>query len=163
MGITYNALLKWFEAYFEAFNNNAGPLATVVKMKDYFTPDFEFWPYNQPGERPRSREALLMTMVHPGLHEHLTPLEYAVDLKQMIVVVQFQLQFSDQISGKFWPPKQASAHYHLLLDKNDQPKIKKILYFMEHRPPEESGYRKLWEQYREKELAENRKLADQLK
>jgi hypothetical protein len=81
----------------------------------------------------------------------------------MIVVVQFQLQFSDQPSGKVWPPKQASTHYHLVLDKNNEPKIMKILYFMEHRPPEESDYRKLWEKYREKELAEHRKLADQLK
>ena len=163
MKITYDGILKWFEAYFAAFNKNAGPLAGVVKMKSYFTDDFEFWSYNQPGERPRNREALLMTMVHPGLHEHLTPLEYAVDLKKLIVVVQFQVQFSDHPSGQVWPAKQASTHYHLLLDKDNEPKIKKILYFMEHRPPEESDYRKLWEKYREKEMAENGRLADQLK
>jgi hypothetical protein len=33
------------------------------------------------GERPMSREALLMTMVHPGLHEELAPREYIVDVK----------------------------------------------------------------------------------
>jgi hypothetical protein len=163
MGITYNGIVKWFNAYFEAFNTNVGPLATVVKMKKYFTDDLEFWGYNQVGERPSSREALLMSMVHPGLHEHLTPLEYTVDLQQKIVVVQFQVQFSDAPSGKIWPQKLTSTHYHLVLDKDNEPKIKKIIYFMEQRPPEERGYRELWTKYRQKELAENAHLVDQLK
>jgi hypothetical protein len=163
MGMTYNGITKWFDDYFAAFNQNAGSLATAVNMKRYFTDDLEFWPYNQPGQKPLSREGLLMTMVHPGLHEHLTPIEYTVDLKQMVVVVQFQLQFSDQPSGRVWPPKMASAHYHLVVDKNNQLQIKKILYFMEQRPPEESSYRELWIKYREKDLAENRDLAAKLK
>lgn len=157
MEITYDSIVKWFDAYFEAFNKNAGPLKTSMNMKKYFTPDLEFWAYNQPGERPSSREALLMTMVHPGLHEHLTPREYVVDLKQLIVVVQFQVQFSDQPSGKVWPPKQTSTHYHLVLDEKKDLKIKKILYFMEHRPPEESSYRVLWAKYREQAPAEQDK------
>jgi hypothetical protein len=157
MEITYNNIVKWFNAYFEAFNKNAGPLKTVPNMKSYFTPDLEFWAYNQPGKRPSSRETLLMSMVHPGLHEHLTPREYVVDLKQLIVVVQFQVQFSDQPSGKVWPPKQTSTHYHLVLDENKELKIKKIIYFMEHRPPEESSYRELWTRYRERALAEENK------
>jgi hypothetical protein len=157
MEITYDNIVKWFDAYFEAFNKNAGPLKTSMDMKKYFTPDLEFWSYNQPGKRPSSRDALLMSMVHPGLHEHLTPREYAVDLKQMIVVVQFQVQFTDEPSGKIWPPKQTSTHYHLVQDENKELKIKKILYFMEHRPPEESGYRELWAKYREQALAEQEK------
>ena len=158
MEITYNKIVKWFDAYFEAFNKNAGPLQTVPNMEKYFAPELEFWAYNQPGERrSSSREALLMTMVHPGLHEHLTPREYVVDLKQLIVVVQFQVQFSDEPSGKVWPPKQTSTHYHLVLDENKELKIKKIIYFMEHRPPEESSYRELWTRYREQALAKQRR------
>jgi hypothetical protein len=157
MRITYTNIVKWFDDYFEAFNQNAGPLEAIPNMTKYFTSDLEFWAYNQPGERPSSRDALLMTMVHPGLHEHLTPREYVVDLKQMIVVVLFQVQFSDRPSGKVWPPKQASTHYHLVLDENKELKIKKILYFMEHRPPEESSYRELWVKYREQALANQKR------
>jgi len=163
MIITREALIKWFDAYFESFNRNNGPLTTVVKMKQYFTPDLEFWPYNMSGPKPSYREALLITMVHPGLHEHLTPLEYTVDLSKMIVVVQFKVQFADVPSGKVWPPKFTSTHYHLVLDETDQPKIKKIIYFMEHRPVEESVYRSLWTEYREKEFAEHGKLTSELK
>jgi hypothetical protein len=163
MAIVYDDLVKWFDSYFGAFNQNAGSLAGAVKMKKYFTDDFEFWPYNMVGPKPLPREGLLMTMVHPGLHEHLTPLEYIIDLKKLIVVVQFRLQFSDQPSGKVWPPKLASAHYYLILKGNNEPQIKKILYFMELRPPEESGYRDLWTKYRQKDLADNKELVDQLK
>ncbi len=162
MEITYDNIVKWFDAYFDTFNKNAGPLKTVPKMKEYFTPDLEFWGYNQPRERPSNREALLMTMVHPGLHEHLTPREYIVDLKQLIVVVQFTVQFSDEPSGKVWPAKQTSTHYHLILDENKELKIKKIMYFMEHRPPEESDYRDLWAKYRDQELAKYKKSGKEL-
>jgi hypothetical protein len=163
MSITREALIKWFDAYFDSFNRNNGPLATVVKMKQYFTVDLEFWPYNMPGPKPSNREALLITMVHPGLHEHLTPVEYTIDLSKMIAVVQFKVQFTDVPSGKVWPPKYTSTHYHLALDEANQPKIKKIIYFMEHRPIEESVHRPLWIEYREKEFAENGHLASGLK
>jgi hypothetical protein len=153
---TYDNLVAWFNGYFKAFNKNAGPLKTVPDMEKYFTPDLEFWAYNMPsGKRPSSREDLLMTMIHPGLHEELTPREYVVDLKRMVVVVQFQLQFTDEPSGKVWPAKQASTHYHVILDENKDLKIKKILYFTEYRSPEETGnLRELWKDYREKALSE---------
>jgi len=156
MEVTYDNVLKWFDDYFKAFNKYAGPLKTVPNMEKYFTPDLEFWSYNMPDvERPSTREALLMTMVHPGLHEELTPQYYVVDLKKMIVVVQFQIQFTDEPSGTVWPARQASAHYHLVLDENKDLKIKKIVYFTEYRPPDETApLRELWKKYREQALAE---------
>lgn len=159
MELTYDNIITWFNDYFKAFNHNAGPLKTVSNMERFFTSDFEFWPYNMPdAKRPSSREDLLMTMVHPGLHEELTPHEYVIDLKRMIVVVQFQLQFNDEPSGKLWPAKQASAHYHLILDENQDLKIKKILYFTEYRSSEEAGnLRELWKDYREKALSEQKR------
>jgi hypothetical protein len=135
----------------------------VVKMKKYFAPDLQFVPYNQANGKPLTREGLLMTMVHPGLHERLTPRDYVIDLKQKIVVAQFEVQFSDQPSGKVWPPKQASAHYFLDVGEDDQIKINKIVYFMEQRPPEESSFRPLWAEYRDREIKENKALLAKLK
>jgi hypothetical protein len=154
MDITYDNLVKWFNEYFKAFNKNSGPLETVPNMRKYFAPELEFWPYNMAGaERPTSREALLMTMVHPGLHEELSPREYTIDLQRLVVVVQFQLQFNDEASGKVWPPKQASAHYYMTLDASKNLKIKKIVYFTEASLPGESGgMMEIWRQYREKAL-----------
>jgi hypothetical protein len=153
---TYENVLKWLDGYFKAFNKNAGPLETVPNMKKYFSPDLEFWTYNMAnGERPMSREALLMTMVHPGLHEELAPREYIVDVKRMVVVVQFQLQFNDEPSGKIWPAKQASAHYHFTLDENKDLKIKKIQYWTEAGLPDEGPpMMELWRNYREKALGD---------
>ena len=159
MKFTYENVLKWFDDYFKAFNKYAGPLETVPNMQKYFTPDLEFWSYNMTNvERPSTREALLMTMVRPGLHEELTPQYYVVDERRKIVVVQFQLQFTDEPSGTVFPPKQASAHYHLVLDENKDLKIKKILYFTEARAPDESNIiHDLWRKYREKALSEQQK------
>jgi hypothetical protein len=154
MDITYENITSWFDDYFKAFNKNSGPLETVPNMQRYFTPDLEFWAYNMAGaERPSSREQLLMTMVHPGLHEELTPREYIVDLKRLVIVVQFQLQFNDAASGKEWQAKQASAHYHMILDKDNNLKIKKIVYFTEAGIPGESApMMEIWRKYREKAL-----------
>jgi hypothetical protein len=157
MKVTYDNLVKWFDVYFDTFNKNQGDFDTVPAIDKYFLPDLEFWGYNALGKRPSTREELVMTMIHPGLHEHLTPREYIIDLKQLIVVVQFQVQFSDKPSGKVWPPKQTSTHYFLVLDEKKELKIKKIAYFMENRPKEESGYKELWAKYREQALAEHKK------
>ncbi len=157
MKITYDNIVKWFDVYFDTFNNNQGNFDTVPAIAKYFLPDLEFWGYNALGKRPSNKEELLMTMIHPGLHEHLTPREYIVDLKKLIVVVQFQVQFKDEPSGKVWPAKQTSTHYHLVQDDKGELKIKKILYFMEHRPASEGDYKVLWAKYREQAVAEKNK------
>ncbi len=157
MEFTYENAVKWFENYFSTFNKNAGPLETVPNMLKFFTPDMEFWPYNMPAGSvplPSSRDQLLMTMVHPGLHEHLEPHEYIVDLKRMVVVVQFQLQFIDEPSGRTWPAKQASAHYQLVPDPEIGFKIKKIQYFTEASVPDNTSptTRELWKKYKDQAL-----------
>ena len=138
MELTYEKVTAWFDKYFEDVNKNQGPLETVPNLKKYFTSDFEFVMYTIPPvpqasmvTRPMSREGLLMLFLHPGLHEGLVPQYYVVDLKKMIVVVQFEIRFSDRVSGKTWPPMQASAHYHLVLDENKDLKIRKIQYWIE--------------------------------
>jgi hypothetical protein len=158
MELTYENITKWFDEYYDAFNRNAGPLKTAPNMEKYFAPELEFWPYNMPGTtRPSSREDLLMTMIHPGLHEELTPLEYVVDLKRLVAVVKFQLQFNDEPSGKVWPAKLASCHYHLKQDENGDLKITKIVYFTERASADEAEGQaemmELWHKYREQALA----------
>ena len=159
MELTYENIVKWFDEYYAAFDKNAGPLKTVPNMEKYFAADLEFWPYNMAGTaQPSSREDLLRTMIHPGLHEELTPQEYVIDLKRMVVVVRFQLQFNDEPSGRVWPAKLASCHYHLRQDENGELKITKIVYFTERASPDEAESQTemmaLWHKYREQALAQ---------
>jgi hypothetical protein len=161
MEVTYENIVKWFNAYYQDFNNSAGPLETVPNMEKYFAPGLEFWPYNMAGTTaPRPREELLLSMVHPGLHEELTPQEYVIDLKRMVAVVRFQLQFTDEPSGRVWPAKQASCHYHLKLDKNKELKISKIVYFTERASPDEAKSQQemmaLWAKYREQAMGKQK-------
>ena len=159
MELTYDNIAKWFDEYYQAFNTCTGPLESPSRMERYFAPELEFWPYNMPGTtQPSSREDLLKTMIRPGLHEELTPQEYAIDLQRMVVVVRFQLQFNDEPSGRVWPPKLASCHYHLKQDDNGDLKITKIVYFTERAAPEEAEAQAemmaLWHKYRGQALAD---------
>jgi len=154
MEVTYENVAKWFDGYFKEFNKSAGPLETTPKMQKFYAPDLEFWMYTAPGfvDPPMSREGLLMNMLHPGLHEELTPQYYVIDLKRMIAVIQFQIQFTDKPSGKVWPARQASAHYHLALDENKELKVKKIQYWTEISLDNDTTMMDLWNKYRDEAL-----------
>lgn len=159
MELTYENVVAWFDNYYKDFNKHAGPLETVPNMMKYFAPDLDWWSYGMPSadRKPTSRDGLLISMVHPGLHEELTPRQYIIDLKQMVVVVQFQLQFTDEISGTTWPPRDASCHYTIRLDENKDLKITQIKYWTEAGLPPTDGQPNimdLWRQYRDKALTE---------
>jgi hypothetical protein len=137
MELTYEMISKWFDVYFEQVRQNQGDLETVPNLKRYFASDFELMMYTAPSRGPRepmSRDALLMSFVHPGLHEDIRPRYYAIDVRQMTVAVQFEIRFRDMPSGKDWAPIQASAHYHLIADENKNLQIRRIEYWTEALP-----------------------------
>ncbi len=157
MDVTYENLSTWLDVYFEDVNRNQGSIELVVNLKKYFTPDFEFWMYTAPPfvHPPLKREELLMLFVHPGLHEGLVPQYYVIDVRRMMAVVQFEIRFVDEVSGTAFPPKQASAHYHLVLDEKGDLKINKIQYWTQATPPDVMApMYKAWNNYREKALTD---------
>lgn len=131
---TYDNISRWFDAYFEDVRKNQGDLKTVPNLKKYFASDMELMMYTSPApppRRPMSRDALLLSFVHPGLHEDIVPKFYAIDVTRMIVAVQFEIRFLDKPSGTKWAPLQASAHYHLVTDENRELRIRRIYYWTE--------------------------------
>jgi len=157
MNASYESIAKWLDVYFEDVNKQQGPIETVPNLRKYFAPELEFRMYTGrlSLEGPLSRDRLLMSFIHPGLHEEIVPQYYAIDERRMIAVVQFEVRFVDRITGKAWPPKQASAHYHLAADETGELKIKKIQYWTETFPPDifESLYA-AWDSYRNKALTD---------
>lgn len=154
MELTYENIKKWFENYFNDICKYQGDLKTVPKLKKFFASDLELTMYSIPSPQPRepmTRDALLMSFVHPGLQEDLIPRDYSIDVTQLIVVVQFEIRFSDKPSGKIWKPLQASAHYHLTVDENMDLKIQKIHYWTEPLPEDLFEY---WEKYRNEALSD---------
>ncbi len=154
MELTYENVSRWFDGYFEDVRNNQGALETVPNLKKYFTPDFELMMYtapSQPPRKPMTRDALLMSFVHPGLQEDIVPSHYAIDLKRMIVAVQFEIRFSDKPSGKKWDPIQASAHYHLAVDEKRKLRIRRIYYWTETLP----DVFEIWGKRRDEALAKH--------
>ena len=61
-----------------------------------------------------------------------------------------RVQFTEESSGTVFPEKHNCAHYELAQDKNGEPKIRKIAYFTEHRPPHEPDMKSLMKKYRER-------------
>jgi len=153
MEFTYEGVLKWFDDYFEDVRKNQGDLETVPNLKKYFTSDLELTMYTAPsGKKSMSRDVLLISFVHPGLQEDIIPRCTIIDLKKKIVAVQFEIRFSDKVSGKEWDPVQASAHYHLTLDENKDTKIRRIDYWTEALPEDIFEF---WSKYRDEALAQH--------
>ena len=154
MEVTYESIKKWFENYFSDICKYQGDLSTVPKLKEFFASDLELTMYSVTSPQPRepmTRDALLMSFVHPGLQEDLIPRYYSVDIRQLIVFVHFEIRFSDKPSGKTWEPLQASAHYHLIVDENKDLKIRKINYWTEPLPEDLFGY---WTKHKDEALAD---------
>jgi hypothetical protein len=152
MELTYENIVKWFDGYFEDVRKSQGDLKTVPNLRKYFTADLELMMYTAPSAPPAktmSRDALLISFIHPGLQEDIVPHYYAVDLSKRIVVVQFEIHFVDKPSGKSWAPLQASAHYHLVEDANKELKIRRILYWTEALPADLFEY---WAKHRDEAL-----------
>lgn len=138
MELTYDNVIKWFDDYFNAFNENEGNPETAQNMRQYFMPDLEFYSYNMPDEeKPTGREHLISAIEHPGFHEVFRPQYYVYDERQKILVAQLHLQFTETATGTVYPAKMASAHYHIVQDDNQELKIKKVLYFVEATSPDE--------------------------
>ena len=150
MKLTYNNISRWFDAYFEAVRKNQANPDTVPNLKGYFASDLELTLFTSPsGKFCMSRDALLISFIHPGLHENIVPRYYAIDVRRMIVAVQFEIRFKDEPSHKTWAPLEASAHYHLTVDESCGLRIRKINYWTEALP---GDLLELWATRREEAL-----------
>jgi hypothetical protein len=134
---TYEYLTNWFDAYFDDVRKSQGAIETVPNLRKYFSPDMELMMYTPPKQsrgKSMSRDALLISFIHPGLQEDIEPKYYAIDMRRMIVAVQFEIRFSDKPTETVWHPLQASAHYHLAQDDKGELKIRRIYYWTEALP-----------------------------
>ncbi len=156
MSLTRQHIADWLDGYFAAANDLQGPIESVTGRRKYFTDDFQFWMYTPPPfiTPPLSRDELLLTFVHPGIHEKLTPKYYTIDLDRTVAVVQFELCFTHKASGRSWRPLQASAHYHFRTGDGGELRIEKILYWTEsHRPGDDfESLFELWNRDKEDAL-----------
>jgi hypothetical protein len=152
---TYESISKWFDDYFEDVCKSQGNIETVPNLRKYFTDDMELMMYTAPSALPRkpmTRDALLISFIHPGLQEDIVPRYYAIDRKQMIVVVQFEIRFADRPSGMKWAPLQASAHYHLEIEESGNLRIRRIYYWTEALP---GDLFEIWAKRREEALTKH--------
>lgn len=152
MEFTHDNIQKWFYDYFAEFNKCNGNPKKVPNMAKYFTEDLQFISYILDVKRPDDREGLLNSMIHPGLLENLEPEEMLIDQKNKFVAVILRVQFKEESTGTLFPLKHNCAVYHIINNKDGNLKINKIIYFTEHRSPEEPDIKNLMKKYREQAL-----------
>ena len=154
---TRKEIASWLDAYFEAVNSHQGAVESVAELRKYFSDDFEFRMYTsrqRPSEPPLTRDQLLMLFIHPGLLEKLIPKYYVIDVDSRVAVVQFEIRFCDENSGKEWPPRQASAHYHFKPGRTGGIQIGKIQYWTETFTEDFDSMFEQWWRARDEALAE---------
>lgn len=139
MKLSYDEIVSWLDSYFESCNKHQAGPDDVANLTRWFSPDLEFMMYTPPPffTPPLSRQQLLMLFVHPGIREHLLPQYYAIDLEKSIAVVQFEIRFVEEASGRAWKPLQASCHYHLVQDGEGSIRIGKIKYWTQSHDPDD--------------------------
>lgn len=155
MSSSRDQIAAWMDEYFQAVNSHQGAVESVVKLRTYFADDLEFRMYTATNPRmsaPLNREQLLLTFVHPGLVEQITPKYYVIDAEAMKVVVQFALSFRDEISAREWPARQASAHYELKEGAAGGLVIARIQYWTEILTEEFGTMFEQWERARTEAL-----------
>ena len=152
MEFTYEEVAGWFDVYFEQVCRFQGNLETVPKLKHFFSVDLQLTMHTAPSQKPlvMTRDTLLVSFIHPGLQEDILPKCYVIDIRQLIVAVQFEIRFHDGPTGKKWAPIQASAHYHLANDADGGLLIRKIEYWTEALP---TDVFEIWAQRRSEALA----------
>jgi hypothetical protein len=158
MDYSREQIADWLDEYFRAVNQNQGGPDLVAGSRRFFAEDLEFWMYTTNSVAgmplPLNREQLLLSFVHPGLHETISPNYYVIDVNTLKVVVQFQLAFRDVESDVEWQPRQASAHYHLKAGADGGLQIAKIQYWTEAAQDDFAPVLALWASGREKALSE---------
>jgi hypothetical protein len=140
MELTYDNILKWMKEYFHVYSTYGQVPETADRMKDYFTPDLRFIPYIAAIGGPEggfmSRDEFIHTAKsHSSWYEKLTPEDFTIDVNRNVVAVRFGMQVIDRKTGEVAVKKSAMAHYELVLDENDNIKIKTIRFFWEVLPP----------------------------
>ncbi len=136
MELTYDTIVKYMKDYFETFNTYGQDPKTINRLDDYYAPDIEFIPYVAGVGHCTGRDEFYRILLsHPSGYEKLTPEEIVVDERRRIAVVLIKAEISDSQTGEVLVTKRYFVLYPLVLDENNNIKMKKIQLFWEVLPP----------------------------
>lgn len=133
MQFTYDNVTKWMEEYFQAYNKYAQDPKTVDRMSAYFAPDMVFKPYVAAlGQGVNSRDDFYRILAgHPSAYEQFTPEDFVIDERKKAVVVLLRAEVFDSKTKTSLFAKHYLPYYQIVLDENENLKIKNIHFFWE--------------------------------
>ena len=141
MDATYDTIAQWLREYFETYNLHAQYEDTIHAMDKFFAPDLRFVPYAHlfggPDAGYFSRETFYeMLTGHPDDYERFEVLDIFVDEKRLVATAFLKATIYDSNTDLPLVQKHYLPLYELMVDDNDQLKIKTIRFFWEATPPE---------------------------
>ena len=139
MELTYESVSTWFDGYYKTVES-IGALDKISMIGKHFTDDFRFnFKTGNIFSSGKTREELLLEMIHPGIHEQIKPLYYAINLKEMVCVVYFLDQIVSDTDGNLGKEFECSCHYHFRSDKDMGIKIYQIDDWVGYQSPEDQA------------------------
>jgi hypothetical protein len=128
---TAQEIIQWMRDYFATYNKYAQSADTVHEMDRYFAPDLRFIPYmylfGGPDGGHTSRESF---------YEQFEVLDIYVDERRLVAVAFLIATIRDTKTDEVLVQKHYLPLYELIVDDNDELKIKTIRFFWESSPPE---------------------------
>jgi len=139
MEMTYESILAWMKEYFDTYNAYAQNPDTVHKMDKFFAPDMVFKPYvaglGGPQGEVNSREDFYKILAgHPSSYETFEAEDIVIDDRRGVVVVLLRVQVFDSKTNEVLLKKSYLPWYQLVLDEEQNIKIKRIQFFWEVMP-----------------------------
>ncbi len=139
MELTYETIQEWIKEYFDTYNRYAQNPDTVHRMDRFFAPDMVFIPYaasiGGPDRGVDNREDFYKILAgHPSSYETFEPEDVVIDDRRGVVVVLLRVQVFDSKTNEVLLKKSYLPWYQLILDEENNIKIKKIQFFWEAMP-----------------------------
>lgn len=147
MELTYDSIKGWVKEYFDTYSTYGQKPETADMMHKFFAPDLVFIPYiagigGPEGGFRNADEFIQTAKTHPEWYERLIPDDITIDERRGVFVALFRMEVVDTKKEEVVIRKSAMAHYELMLDKEENIKIKTIRFFWEVMP---EGFKEFYE------------------
>ena len=135
MEITYDNIVKYYEEYFEVFNNHGQSMDSVHDMDRFYAPEFAFKPFVATIKGCNSREEWYRVVTgHPAGHEHLEMEDIIIDMKRLVAAILIKAEISDPETHEVKVAKHYFGRYPMKIDENGDLKITALEFFWEVLP-----------------------------
>jgi hypothetical protein len=130
MASTYNDIVRFMEAYFQAYSEKGQIAETQHIMDNFYASELTF----DEGIINSREQWYKACLAHPGIQDKITLEHLAVDEKQKEVSALCKTQAIERATGDVLVELKMHVLYNLKIDENNEYKITRVRVFLETDP-----------------------------